>query len=174
MLAQAVAVVVLIAVVAVGLLAVIVPRLVGGVPLTILTGSMEPGLPPGTLVVVRPVVPADIRVGDVVTYQIRSGVPGVISHRVVGITVGAEGRTFTLKGDANAEPDRDAVVEGQVMGEVWYSVPWLGRLNTGVSAGARAWLVPAVGVALLGYAAFLTGRGLLRRRRGRDGGSTAP
>ena len=126
---------------------------------------------PGGLV--RPVDPADIRVGDVVTYQIRSGVPGVISHRVVGITVGAEGRTFRLKGDANAEPDRDAVVEGQVMGEVWYSVPWLGRLNTGVSAGARAWLVPAVGVALLGYAAFLTGRGLLRRR-GRDGGSTAP
>lgn len=174
MLGQAVAVVVLIVVVAVGLLAVVVPRLVGGVPLTILTGSMEPGLPPGTLVVVRPIDPADVRVGDVVTYQIRSGVPGVISHRVVGIMVGAEGRTFTLKGDANAEPDRDAVVEGQVMGEAWYSVPWLGRLNTGVSAGARAWLVPAVGVALLGYAAFLTGRGLDRRRRGRAGGQTAP
>ena len=165
MLAQAVAVVVLIGVVAVGLLAVVVPRVVGGVPLTILTGSMEPGLPPGTLVVVRPVDPADIRVGDVVTYQIRPGVPGVISHRVVGVTVGEAGRTFTLKGDANAEPDRDAVVEGQVMGEVWYSVPWLGRLNTGVSAGARAWLVPAVGVGLLGYTAFLTGRGVVRRRR---------
>ena len=165
MLMQTVAVVVLVGVVAVGLLAVVVPRLVGGVPLTILTGSMEPGLPPGTLVVVRPVDPADIRVGDVVTYQIRPGVPGVISHRVVGITVGAAGRTFTLKGDANSEPDRAAVVEGQVMGEVWYSVPWLGWLNTGVSAGARAWLVPAVGVALLAYAAFVTGRGVVRRRR---------
>jgi len=171
MLMQAVAVVVLIGVVAIGMLAVVVPRLVGGVPLTILTGSMEPGLPPGTLVVVRPVDPADIRVGDIVTYQISPGVPGVISHRVGGVTVGAAGRTFTLKGDANAEADRDPVVEGQVMGEVWYSVPLLGYLNTGVSSGARAWLVPAVGAALLGYAAFLTGRGLIRRRRARGEGT---
>lgn len=60
------------------------------------------------------------------------------------------------------------------MGEVWCSVPWLGRLNTGVSAAARAWLVPAVRVGLLGYAAFLTGRGLHRRHRGRAGEPSAP
>jgi len=175
LLGQAVAVAVLVVVVAVGLLAVVVPRLVGGIPLTVLTSSMEPGLPPGTLVVVRPVDPAAIRVGDVVTYQIRPGVPGVISHRVVGVSVGAAGRTFTLKGDANARPDPDPVVEGQVMGEVWYSVPWLGRLNSGVSSGTRGLLVPVVGAGLLVYAGVLTGRGALRRRRARrtPGGDAA-
>lgn len=40
---------------------------------------------------------ADIRVGDVVTYQIESGQPVVISHRVVGITSSSDGsRTWLL------------------------------------------------------------------------------
>ena len=74
-------------------LAVLVPRVGGATPYTILTGSMEPGLPPGTLVVVKP-VPADrIAIGSVITYQLDSGTPdrrhaprGAGRHRRNGTT----------------------------------------------------------------------------------------
>jgi signal peptidase len=36
-------------------IAVLVPRLGGATPYVVLTGSMEPRMPPGTLVVVKPV-----------------------------------------------------------------------------------------------------------------------
>ena len=64
-------------------LAVVVPRLGGATPYTVLTGSMRPGMPPGTLVVVRPIEPDQIATGMVVTYQLRSGDPTVVTHRVL-------------------------------------------------------------------------------------------
>jgi len=82
---RAVSWVVLLGATALVTLAVLVPRVAGATPYTVLTGSMSPAYPPGTLVVVRPVDLADVRVGDVVTYQLRSGEPAVATHRVVGV-----------------------------------------------------------------------------------------
>lgn len=147
--------------------AIVVPRLAGAVPVTILTSSMEPTLPPGTLVVVKPVAAADIRVGDVVTYQIRSGQPEVISHRVIAITHSTTGGlTFTTKGDNNAKAD-PPVIADQVRGEVWYSIPLLGYVNSALDQGQRSWILPAVGILLLAYAGFLIVRGAVAAVRER-------
>ena len=147
--------------------AVVVPRLAGAVPVTILTSSMEPTLPPGTLVVVKPVAAADIRVGDVVTYQIRSGRPEVISHRVIAITHSTTGGlTFTTKGDNNAKAD-PPVIADQVRGEVWYSIPLLGYVNSALDQGQRSWILPAVGILLLAYSGFLIVRGAVAAVRER-------
>jgi signal peptidase len=165
---QTLAVLLLLAVLAIAALAIVIPRLTGSVPLTVLTSSMEPGMPPGTLAVVRPVDPDDIGVGDIVTYQIRVDVPGVISHRVVGITVGADGRRlFTFKGDNNTAVDPDRVVPAQIMGRVWYSIPGLGFVNTTVAGNAKTWIVPTLGIALIGYALVLVVRALVGARSGR-------
>ena len=81
---------------------VVLPRATGSTPLTVLTSSMEPGLPPGTLLVVRPTPVEQVRVGDVVTYQIASGRPEVITHRVTGVESATDGSLgFVLQGDAN-------------------------------------------------------------------------
>lgn len=147
--------------------AVVVPRIAGAVPVTILTSSMEPSLPPGTLVVVKPVAPADIRVGDVVTYQVHSGEPAVISHRVVAITHSTTGGlTFTTKGDNNAAAD-PPVIADQVRGEVWYSVPLLGYVNSALDQGQRSWILPAIGIVLLAYAGSLIVRGAIAAVRRR-------
>lgn len=147
--------------------AVVVPRLAGAVPVTILTSSMEPTLPPGTLVVVKPVAAADIRVGDVVTYQIRSGRPEVISHRVIAITHSTTGGlAFTTKGDNNAKAD-PPVIADQVRGEVWYSIPLLGYVNSALDQGQRSWILPAVGILLLAYSGFLIVRGAVAAVRER-------
>jgi len=142
-------------VVLLALVAVVVPRAAGATPLTILTASMEPSLPPGTLIVVKPTPVEQIAVGDVVTYQMRPGRPDVVSHRVVGVTLKSDGtRTFTTKGDSNSAAD-PAVLPKQVRGVLWYSIPLLGYVSTLVVGGSASWLVPAAGLALLAYAAYL-------------------
>jgi signal peptidase len=149
----------LVLVVAVAVAAIAVPKVTGSVPLTVLTGSMEPGLPPGTLIIVRPVDPADLRIGDVATYQIRSGEPDVVTHRITSISTTTSGdRTFTFQGDNNPSADAEQVQAGQVQGKVWYSLPFLGLINSAIGTN-RSWLVPAVAAVLLGYAVYMMSSG---------------
>jgi signal peptidase len=150
------------------LVVIVVPRVAGATPMTILTSSMEPTLPPGTLIVVRPTPFKQIRIGDVLTYQIRSGDPAVVSHRVIGVNSVSDGTfTFVTKGDNNDHAD-PVVIEAQVRGTLWYSVPLLGYVNNAVSGQERPWIVPAVAVLLLAYAGYLVTSGTItsvRRRR---------
>ena len=105
---------------------VVVPKLGGATPYTVLTGSMRPTMPPGTLVVVKPVKPEQIRVGDVITFQIKSGDPAVATHRVVGVGVTMGGDyLLKTKGDANNAADPTTVRPEQIRGKRWYSVPYL-------------------------------------------------
>lgn len=65
----------LLGVLAILLSTVVVPRLTGSTPFTVLTGSMQPTYPPGTLIVVKPQDAAQLQAGDAITYQIESGSP---------------------------------------------------------------------------------------------------
>ncbi|UXN25723.1 signal peptidase I [Curtobacterium flaccumfaciens] len=151
---------------------IVVPKATGSMPLTVLTQSMEPTLPPGTLLVVRPTPIDDIRVGDVVTYQIVSGQPAVVSHRVVSVSSSSNGeRTFVLKGDNNAEADPAPVTAVQIRGVVWYSVPEIGIVNQVVN-GSRSWLIPAVAGVLLTYGAVMMTAGFVSAARRRRAGTS--
>ena len=72
--------------------AVLLPRIGGATPYTVLTSSMEPDLPPGTLVVVKPTPAEQIGVGSVITYQLNSGKSSVVTHRVVSQTIDGQGQ----------------------------------------------------------------------------------
>jgi signal peptidase len=150
---------------------VVVPRAEGATPLTVLTGSMRPHLPPGTLLVVRPVKADDIRIGDVITYEPNpDDATTVISHRVIAITSTTAGaRIFTVQGDANNAPDAPVMAK-QVVARLWYSVPLLGWVNSWLSGAHRAWAAPAAGVLLLGYAVWNLASGAAERARRRKGG----
>jgi signal peptidase len=150
-------------------LGVIVPRLGGATPYTILTGSMQPGMPPGTLVVVKPVQPENIAIGTVITYQLDSGKPTVVTHRVVRVGIDGTGhRIFSTQGDANNAPDEKVVLPAQIRGEKWYSVPYLGHLNNALTGGERAIAVYVVGGGLLLYAATMFLGSVRDRRRDRQ------
>jgi len=166
----------LLLVIALALAVIVIPMMTKSVPLTVLTSSMEPGLPPGTLLIVRPVDPADVHIGDVVTYQIRPGEPGTITHRVVAITTITESgeRSFTLQGDNNGSPDADPVREAQVQGRVWYSLPYVGWVNNAVGGDLRTTLVPLIAGALLIYAAWAIISSLFGRKKTRAKRSDVP
>ncbi len=151
---------------------VIVPKLIGGTSYTILTSSMEPGLPPGTIVVTQPRQFDEIRVGDVVTYQLNSGEPEVVTHRVVGINKDARGvSSLTLRGDNNTDNDPQPVIREQVRGVLIYAVPVVGLVIEGVGDNVQSQLPAVIGLAFLIWGLWYCVSYLISRRRKRKEGA---
>ncbi|QAY64604.1 signal peptidase I [Xylanimonas allomyrinae] len=143
-----------IALVAVVVLLSVIPRVTGGASLTVLTGSMEPTFSPGDVIVVRGVseddVCTDVGIGDIVTYFPRPEDPALVTHRVVGVTVGAfdDGTSCRLvtQGDDNTAAD-DPVSPAQVRGRFLYRFPRVGL--------ARQWALQNTDVVLAALAAWV-------------------
>ncbi|MET1132445.1 MAG: signal peptidase I [Aeromicrobium sp.] len=151
---------------------VLIPRIGGATPYTILTSSMEPSYPAGTLVVVKPTPAEEIGVGTVITYQLESGRQAVVTHRVVSVAYGADGQpTFVTRGDANDGVDAEPVAPVQLKGVLWYAVPKLGWLSNAMGQDRRNSAVYVVAGGLGLYAAWMFAGALLDR--GRKVGSDA-
>jgi signal peptidase I len=149
-------------------LVIVVPTVTGAQRFTITGGSMEPSIPLGSLVVVKPTPIEDFAMGDVVTFQLQSGEPEVATHRVVGIGFTAAGdRVLTTKGDANAVEDSAEVRAEQIRGRVWYVIPGLGWINAVLTGPIHAWVLPAVAIVLFGYAGWMYTRAWAERRQRR-------
>jgi signal peptidase len=151
----------------VGALAVVVvaPRAVHGAALTVLTGSMTPEIPVGSVVIVRPVDPRVLRPGDVATYQPKKGEDAYITHRIIEVHDDPEGLTFTFKGDANRGADLNPIPAGAVRGEVWFHVPYLGAIRDALHGKGGISLVAML--ALAAYALSQLSGGLRERKAGR-------
>ncbi|WP_297535646.1 signal peptidase I [Thermococcus sp.] len=96
----------------------------------ILTNSMQPTINPGDLVVVKPVDPYKLHVGDIILYQIHiGGATYRITHRIVAIGHDREGRLyFITKGDNRKYTDPWRVYPNQVIGEVVLVIPHIGKV----------------------------------------------
>ena len=84
----------------------------------VVTGSMAPRYPTGTLVAVTRVAPRDLRVGDVVMLvpppPYRTPTGGPVMHRVISLTTAPDGRVLLrTKGDANRAADPWTVDAGR-------------------------------------------------------------
>jgi signal peptidase I len=155
-------------VILIGVLAIVLPAVTGSIPMTILTSSMKPSYPPGTLVIVKPIEPDEIRIGMPITYQLESGKDIFVTHRVIAITHTSDGKTsFILKGDANGAADEAPVLPVQIRGEVWYSIPYLGWVNTFVGGDNRGWIVPVLAGGLFLYAGYAVASSIASGMKGR-------
>jgi signal peptidase I len=99
------------------------PRLMGYEVYHVVSGSMEPEIPVGSVIYVEPVDAAQIEAGEIIAFQ--SG-DSVITHRVVKNQV-VEG-SFVTKGDANDQEDVNSVPYAYLIGRVAYHLPVLGEL----------------------------------------------
>lgn len=97
-------------------------------PAVVISGSMEPGIPVGSLTVARTVPAEQVQVGDVVTVP-RVNADGLVTHRVVSTAPADDGRStvLELQGDANRDPDLLPYVVTDV-GHVLATVPGVGTL----------------------------------------------
>lgn len=82
-------------------------------PVIIQTGSMEPKLPVGTIVLIKQ--SDDLKPGDIITFREDTAI-GVTTHTFIGY---ADDGSLRTKGDANPEPDVHFVPlqQSAVMGE---------------------------------------------------------
>ena len=97
---------------------------------TVLSGSMEPKLNVGGVIIVEKVDPMTLQEGDIITFLSNdTNLNGkVVSHRIVEIVNNSNGRMFITKGDANESRDDAAAVPDNVIGRVIFHIPYLGYL----------------------------------------------
>lgn len=121
-------------------------RLIGFTPYTVLSGSMEPVYPVGSLIYVRKVPPEEVRVGDPITFVLDENLT-VATHRV--IEVDSETRQFRTKGDANSAPDGAPVLFENLIGVPKFSIPKLGFAANWITKPPGMYISGAAVVVLL-------------------------
>lgn len=124
-------------------------------PLVVRSGSMEPLVRTGGMVLVRTVPAAELEVGDVVTVDRPDGLR--VTHRVVELSRQGAAAELVLQGDANDDPDPLPVVVSEAGRLVW-TAPGLGRV--------AAFFASARGGFVLGCVVTAVALPVLRRREG--------
>lgn len=113
------------------LIAAIAAVTLGVTPLIFRSGSMEPGIPTGSLAIAVSTPASELRPGDIVSVVWASDTR--VTHRLVSSTpFGSDLYTLTTQGDANTTADTEAVTVARADRVVW-SVPGLGYVLQEVS-----------------------------------------
>ncbi len=99
------------------------PRLVGFQGHVVVSGSMEPRLSPGDVVLTRPVLPQDLEPGQVLLFPDPEGADRLVLHRLVSFD---ERGDLVTRGDANQSDDSTHVPASSVIGEAQLRVPHVG------------------------------------------------
>jgi len=92
--------------------------------LTVQSGSMEPTVKMGGVVLVKPV--DDYQIGDIITFGKMTKTKSPITHRIYDMKVVEGDIRYITKGDANEDPDQREVLKGEIVGKVLLSVPYAG------------------------------------------------
>lgn len=143
-------------------------RLAGFRTFTVMSGSMEPGYPVGSLIYVKPVNYQDLKVGDVISY-VASDDKTVVTHRIVDIEVDkadSSVRRFKTQGDANAAADSKSVHYKNVLGTPIVMIPLIGYIAHNIQQPPGIYIALVVGTLLLAWT-FLPGTLEERRKTAR-------
>ncbi|MCK4781337.1 signal peptidase I [Candidatus Parcubacteria bacterium] len=92
--------------------------------MTVLSGSMEPAIKMGSVVVVKPA--GDYKINDVITFGEMTKTKTPTTHRIVDMRVTEGVPSYITKGDANNAPDTREVLKKEIIGKVLFSVPYAG------------------------------------------------
>ena len=89
----------------------------------VFTGSMEPTVPVGSIVIIKPTDPNTLQKGEIICFKFSGSTS--ITHRITNIT--NEG--FITKGDANEDPDTWTVGKENVIGKLIFIIPYIGYIG---------------------------------------------
>jgi signal peptidase I len=102
---------------------------------TVLSDSMQPAIPIGSIVIVAPADPESLVVGDVISYTSAQPPYPTLTHRIEGISREEDGRLgFKTKGDYNLVEDAFQVHYANKAGLVVASVPVVGFIMAGFTS----------------------------------------
>lgn len=103
-----------------------VPRLFGFEVYNVVSGSMEPEIPVGSIVIVNEMDSEEIVEGDIIAFYSPSNPEATITHRVLEKDDAMQ--EFTTKGDANAEKDLAPIPYACLIGRVDFYMPYVGNI----------------------------------------------
>jgi signal peptidase len=131
--------------------AVALPFAIGQRPYTVLSGSMEPAIGVGDVVVARQIQAGDAQAGQVVTFSDPSGRKKLITHRVKSVSTVRGTARFVTQGDANTGVERWAAPADGTVGLVERRIPKVGYVAAyaRTRGGMLALLVPILAIAAL-------------------------
>jgi len=119
------------------LLVTLVPLVFGWRPYVVQSGSMEPRISVGDVVLASPVTDREHLLGRVTVFEAPDDAGKVITHRVVRF----DGSAMVTKGDANATVDSAAITMGNVRGLGRLLVRWVGLPLLWLQTGQWLWLL---------------------------------
>jgi signal peptidase len=94
-------------------------------PTLVASGSMQPKMYPGDVVLIIKTPADNIETGDIIQFRVPEGV--TIMHRVIEIQeTGENSKVFITKGDNNDEPDLEPVLPDNVVGKAIMTIPKVG------------------------------------------------
>lgn len=108
---------------------------------TVLTGSMEPAIGVGSIVIDEPIAPLDARPGDVVTFPDPDDNSRLITHRLKHVRVEEGTAHMVTQGDANDAPERWDVALDAEIGRVAFHLPKIGYARSVLSGNVGRGLV---------------------------------
>lgn len=107
-------------------MAIAAPLIMGFRPVVVLTGSMQPTFPVGSIVYYHKCAFEDLREGDPITFKAEDA---LVTHRIT--TVNGISRTVVTKGDNNPTEDPAPVEEDQIVGKTTkFAIPFAGYFVT--------------------------------------------
>lgn len=137
----------------------VLPGVFGFHMYNVLSGSMEPSIPVGSLLYVQGGRPEDVVENDVIAFYSSPEEGGIITHRVVKNNVVSG--TFRTKGDANEKEDPTPVPYENYIGRVALSIPHIGKLLTTMTSLYGK--IAAACIVVLGLVLNLIGTSLQNR-----------
>lgn len=131
-----------------------VPQVVGAEQsYVVLSGSMEPSISAGDVVIVDSVETETIGEGDVITFEPPSDHEQAgterVTHRVLEVVEQDNGIHFRTKGDANEEADQALVPAENVVGQVMLTIPKMGYVSQFAGSDQGLLLLVIIPAALL-------------------------
>ena len=124
-------------------------KIFGAGAYVVLSGSMEPTYPVGSLLYEKKVNPEELEVGDVITYVIAQD--RVVTHRIADVMEDESGSLwFTTKGDNNDIEDANPIHEKNVLGTPILTIPMVGYLVGFMTSPVGRYVTMGIVVVLFG------------------------
>ena len=143
-------------------------RLAGFKTFTVMSGSMEPNYPVGSMIYVQPVDYQALKVGDVISY-VANDDKTIVTHRIAEIKVDENDASvwrFQTKGDANAMADTKLVHYKNILGTPMIVIPYIGFIAHNIQQPPGIYITLVIGTLLLAWT-FLPGTLEERRKTAR-------
>jgi signal peptidase len=128
--------------------AAMLPMALGDRSLVIMSGSMEPTIPVGSLAMVEPIPSANLQRDDIIAYKPNETVQMPIVHRIVSVEMRQGVRYYVTRGDANTGADAELALPPTAW-RVFFNVPFIGYIVSSTSSSVMSILLIGVPIFLI-------------------------